>query len=163
MSHLHTSTFAIETALYKILTAWAPLKALGRTVLVCSGPDKMPDYDLDVAVTKVRSDSKRATYGCLTDEGTFEIVADAHFNGSGESAIQGARLLCEHALDAVLDAISPDTGGDPTLGGVVLKSGDTVTYETVDNYLLERGSIPAHGYCASMTVSWLANNVPGVS
>ena len=158
MTSAASVVLALPAALRELLEVRAGLSG----VALLTGPRPVARGSDVLAVEKVRATGSRQTFGRRDEQGSFTVVADVERNGAGEDAIDAARERCAELLDEVVAAIDPETG-DPTIGGTVLSSGESIEFEDVDNYVGERGSAATRGHTASVTVSFKALIYPGAS
>ncbi len=158
MTTAASTVLALPSALRDLLEVRGGLSG----VAILTGPRQVPAGTDVLAIEKVRARGVRSTFGRRDEEGSFTIVADVEKGGAGEDAIEAARERCAELLDEVVAAIDPETG-DATIGGTVLTSGESIEFETVDNYIGERGGAGSRGTTASVTVSFKAHVYPGES
>ena len=153
-----TTSLDLPAALRDLLELRAGLSG----VAILTGPRKVPAGSDILAIEKVPATGVRSTFQRRDENGSFTVVADVEKNGAGEDAIGEARERCAELLDEVVAALDPETG-DPTIGGTVLTSGESIEFETVDNYIGERGAGATRGITASVTVSFKALIYPGAT
>lgn len=150
----------IQAAVRDQLEVWGALSG----VEVATGPRRK---SVGEGITISRPRATSTYHGAWRSEtGTFVVVVDAFRQGAGESAIDTVRERVDALAAEVVAALSlsEQTGGDLTLGGLVLSVGDTVEVEELDNYLEdERQRLKGHGYTLGLTFTYTARITGGSS
>jgi hypothetical protein len=150
----------IQAAVRDQLESWGALSG----VEVATGPRRKA---VGEGITVGHPKAMSTYHGAYRSEnGTFLVVVDAFRQGAGESAIDTARERVDDLASEVVAALSlsEQTGGDLTLGGLVLSVGDTVEVEELDNYTEEeRARLKGHGYTLGLTFAYTARITTGGS
>lgn len=152
--------FDIQQHLRDVLSAWDGLEGVD----VATGPRRK---ELNEGLTIARPRSHSTYLGAYrAEEGTVTLVCDAFVPGTGEETIDAARARAKQLLNEAVAALSlaEQTGGDITIGGLVLATSD-VDVEEADNYTEDpTARVAGHGYTIAATIAYTARIVsPGGS
>ncbi len=152
--------FDIQQHLRDVLSAWDGLEGVD----VATGPRRK---ELNEGVTVARPRSHVAYHGAYrAEEGTVTLVCDAFVAGTGEDTIDAARARAKAILNECIAAVSlsEQTGGDITIGSLVLATTD-IDVEEADNYTEDvQARVAGHGYTIAATIAYIARIVtPGGS
>lgn len=152
--------FDVQAAVRDALTSWSGLAGVD----VSTGPRRKETGE-GITIARPRSHS---TYlgAYRAEDGTVTIVCDAFVPGTGEETIDAARARAKQLLNEAVAALSlaEQTGGDITIGGLVLATSD-IDVEEADNYTEDpTARVAGHGYTIAATIAYTARIVsPGGS